>query len=419
MSASQSVYVRRMALMLGLAAAGLAAKAQSPKPLEIKQPILDKNFELLGLLEQDSAAQKELAADASLHAIARERQRALESAIKSCKPDGLCLMRAILWTDEEIEAVALALREMESHSPAVHALVAGSLRSSGANIIEQKQSDANLLESAWQITAHGINHIIEVYGEGAAPRYPLIDSLAVDPKSSDYQSWLLSMVQPLDQNADGLFFEPSLTIALTLLGKNHRDEAGRMEPMETGINAPAVRAVRATTWQRYPYTVIVVPGAGPENREKPLSAAGHERVQLAADAYRAGDAPFILVSGGYVHPAQTRFAEAVEMKRVLIDEFHIPESAILEDPHARHTTTNMRNAAREIYRYGMPMDRPALVITDVPQTDRIASAAFADRCLREMGYVPFQLIRQKSSTEIEFLPRIESLEQDPMDPLDP
>jgi uncharacterized SAM-binding protein YcdF (DUF218 family) len=41
------------------------------------------------------------------------------------------------------------------------------------------------------------------------------------------------------------------------------------------------------------------------------------------------------------------------MKHDLIARLGIPAAAILVDPHARHTTTNMRNAARLLYRYGM------------------------------------------------------------------
>jgi hypothetical protein len=62
--------------------------------------------------------------------------------------------------------------------------------------------------------------------------------------------------------------------------------------------------------------------------------------------------------------------------------------------HARHTTTNMRNAAREIYRYWMPMDKPALVISDTGQIAGIASHAFAYRRLKEMGYFPDSIIRK-------------------------
>jgi hypothetical protein len=134
---------------------------------------------------------------------------------------------------------------------------------------------------------------------------------------------------------------------------------------------------------------------------------------------RNGKAPFILVSGGYVHPAQTHFSEAIEMKKTLIDEFHVPESAILVDPHARHTTTNMRNAAREIFRYNMPTDRPAIVVSDASQITYIAAKSLADRCLRELGYVPYRILRRDGDTNLVVMPLIESLEQDPLEPLDP
>jgi hypothetical protein len=46
-----------------------------------------------------------------------------------------------------------------------------------------------------------------------------------------------------------------------------------------------------------------------------------------------------------------------------MSRFGIPANAIIVDPHARHTTTKMRNAARLIYRYGMPFSAKALVTT--------------------------------------------------------
>jgi hypothetical protein len=165
--------------------------------------------------------------------------------------------------------------------------------------------------------------------------------------------------------------------------------------------------------------VVVVPGAGPGDRDTPLSPSGRKRTQLAAEAYHAGEAPFILVSGGYVHPSQTRFSEALEMKKALLQDYNVPGSAILVDPHARHTTTNMRNAVREMFRYGVPMNKPALVISDAAQIGYIAAQSLADRCLKELGYVPYRIVSRPSDTSLVFLPLIESLEQDPMEPLDP
>jgi hypothetical protein len=107
------------------------------------------------------------------------------------------------------------------------------------------------------------------------------------------------------------------------------------------------------------------------------------------------------------------------MKKSLIADFGIPADAILIDPHARHTTTNIRNAVREIYRYGMPFDKKALITTDPGQSESIESPAFAKRCLNELGYEPQKLGQRISKFDLEFLPVIDALQMDPADPLDP
>jgi hypothetical protein len=143
------------------------------------------------------------------------------------------------------------------------------------------------------------------------------------------------------------------------------------------------------------------------------------RDEIAARRFRDGKAPFILTSGGHVHPSQTEYSEAIEMKRDLMERFHIPAEAIVVDPHARHTTTNMRNAARLLYRYGFPFERKALVTTDLSQSQYIENPDFAKRCASELGYMPFRLLGRTSPFDLEFLPLIESLQIDPQDPLDP
>ena len=223
-----------------------------------------------------------------------------------------------------------------------------------------------------------------------------------------------------DQRADlELFFQPSLKFAMLLLEMNARDEAGRLEPLQSGDNAAAIRRIPSIVWSRYAYSVIVVPGSGPDRPGVNLSPAGKLRVILAARRFRDGKAPLLLVSGGYVHPIQTPFSEAVEMKKYLVTELGVPADAILIDPHARHTTTNVRNAARQIYRYGIPFDKMALIVTDEGQSSSIENASFAARCLRELGYKPYELGRRLSIFDLEFRPAIESLHADPTDPLDP
>jgi hypothetical protein len=67
----------------------------------------------------------------------------------------------------------------------------------------------------------------------------------------------------------------------------------------------------------------------------------------------------------------------------------------------------------------MPADRPAIVVSDAKQIAYIATKSLSDRCLRELGYVPYRILRQDGATNLVVMPLIESLEQDPLDPLDP
>lgn len=390
----------------------------APKPLPLHNVVQDKNFYLLSALRSNPSVRSVLLADKELTEISAERQQYLQLALHSCKENAACTMRSLLWTEEEIRIVSFALERLYRENASLQELVDRNLRPGGAYVLYQKQSGEALLASAWEICARGMNNIVAVYGQGEVPRYPLIDSISFDVKSPDFQQRISSLAQSLATESPNseLFFDPSLKAALQLLAINRRDEAGREEPMESAGNEAAIKTIPSIQWVKFPYSVIVVPGAGPANPNTALSDAGRSRTALAAEVYHAGKAPFILVSGGYVHPSQTRFAEALEMKKALLSDYQVPETAILIDPHARHTTTNMRNAAREIYRYKIPMDKPALVISNAGQVDSIASQAFVDRCLKEMGYLPYQIIGRTSDTSLVFLPKIESLQQDPLDP---
>jgi hypothetical protein len=406
-------------VVLVMASAGWAQVAA--KPLVLKHAVQDKNFYLLSAIEDDARMHAALVADKELQEIGAERRQYLGLMLRSCKGNAVCTMKGLLWTEEEIRIVSFALERLYRENAGVREMVDHELRSSGTYVLYQGRSGEELLAAAWEICARGMNDVIEIYGQGMAPRYPAIDSISFDVNSQEFQQKIATLAQGLaaEPAEAQLFFSPSLKASLELLAMNRRDEAGREEPMETGGNAAAVKAIPGIDWSKYPYSVIVVPGAGPGDPNTALSVAGRSRTALAAEAYHAGKAPFILVSGGYVHPAQTRFAEALEMKKALLADYQVPESAILIDPHARHTTTNMRNAVREIYRYKMPMEKPALVISDKGQIDGIASQAFVYRCMKEMGYLPYKITEHPSETSVVFLPRIESLQQDPLDPLDP
>ena len=194
--------------------------------------------------------------------------------------------------------------------------------------------------------------------------------------------------------------------------------AGDFEPMVEHENKAALEAAKTTAWDNYDYPLILIPGAGTDNYLDSLSSGGVIRCQLAYDAYQKEKAPFILVSGGYVHPYKVLHNEAIEMKRYLL-KLGVPESAILIDPHARHTTTNMRNTARIMFRYGFPTDRPSITVTTPSQSAYIYSDVMHNRCMRELGYHPYSNGKRLSATTAEFFPLISSFQIDTDEPLDP
>jgi hypothetical protein len=389
------------------------------KPLPLHAAIRDKNFYLLSFFEMNPDVRHALSSDTALIRISSERQQRLTQALRSCGQAPDCLIQSLLWKDEDIEAVSSELDNLFKTNERLRKILSEELQKRGTYVLYEQQGMEDALLHAWALCAHGINQVLTVYGEGTSPRYPKIDSAAFDVHSDDFRRSVFTLVGKVNEKKSHLFFESSLDASLQLLTLNHRDESGRFEPMEKAINKAAMQAIPAIRWGTYPYSVIVVPGEGPQDSETALSEIGRQRTALAAEAYRAGKAPFILVSGGFVHPSQTRFAEAIEMKKYLMFNEHVPAQAILVDPHARHTTTNMRNAAREIYRYGIPMDKPALVVSDPLQIKYIQGQPLAARCQHELGYVPYQIVTRPSDTSLVFSPNVESLQQNPLDPLDP
>ncbi len=397
----------------------LAAVA-SAQPLPYRQPVLEKNFPVLAALQQHANAGALAAQEETLRQLAAGKQQRHRQALEQCEANLPCLLDAFRWTEEEISEAASALTRLSSSAPFLH-LLQHKLRPAGLLFRHQSQSDSVLLERGWREAAAGLNRLIDVYGAGKTPRYPAIDTPMYDTQSDGYRRLVYNMVADLAETMPepGLFFERTLRFGLALLELNLRDEAGRFEPMHLGENRAAHAQVARTDFSRYPYSAILVPGAGSDRPGLPLSPAGRLRTAIAARRYHAGKAPFVIVSGGFVHPKQTPYCEAIEMKKALISEFGVPESAILIDPHARHTTTNIRNAVRLIYRYGLPLDRRALITTDVYQSRYIESSVFAERCRTELGYEPFASLKRISIFDLEWNARLESLHADPGDPLDP
>lgn len=390
-------------------------------PLRFHSPVEDKNFYLLSMIEQTVEVEKAVRTDAALARLAAAKRASLAKAAADCAARLDCYADAMKFSDGEMEAAAGALEGLYRSGREVRPMIGGPLRSSGLFVRYHALAGEELLVRAWTEAAQGINGIIDVYGLGRAPRYPAIDSVSFDVKAESYGRLVHTVAAVLAEDSAhlGLFFQPTLRFALGLLEANQRDEAGRFEPLEAGENRAAIGRVKTIAWDRFPYSAIVVPGSGTDRESVSLSPWGKQRLTLAVRRFREGKAPFLLVSGGFVHPNQTAHCEAIEMKKSLRADFGIPESAILVDPYARHTTTNLRNAVRELYRYGFPLGKPGLITTDTDQSASIDSAAFAERCLKELGYQPVVGLRRISAFDLAFSVNVESLQGDARDPLDP
>lgn len=384
--------------------------------LSLPRPVQDKNFYLLSLLQRNPQVRKLLSQNKSLNHLAAAKATALEQT-KTCH-DAHCFDQLVRFDGPTIEAVATELQALANRRE-FKLLAKSDLRPSGVFIRYDNQSDAQMLVAAWKDAANGMNRILSVYGLGEDPRYKDIDHVSYDVSAETYRNLLKAKIAEIKFARAPLFFEPTLDFALKLLEINRRDEAGRYEPLEQRENKAAVQNLSKNKWSDYPYSFILVLGSGGLDLTTRISPQGAQRTDVAAQLFLQHKAPLIIVSGGHVHPMQTPYCEAIEMKRYLIEKYKIPETSILVEPHARHTTANFRNAARLAFRYGIPADRTALVTSS---EDHIASSTreeFRTRNLNELGYFPVEFIKRISPVEAEFKPSVASLFFDANDPLDP
>jgi hypothetical protein len=308
--------------------------------------------------------------------------------IDGCAGAAPCMVEAAIWRDGERDALA---------------------RSAGAKADDVRRE------------IDGLNEVLRVYGVGKLPRYPLIDGSDEAFGTPDFAAMvadavLLATAQAGDPAVAG---DSSLSLALALLDANDKNAAIAFEPLDQRYNAGAVARARRLDWSRFPNTAIIALGVGPEDPGTALSARGKANVRMAAELFMQGLAPFIIVSGSAVHPRDTPHVEAIEMRRALIERFGIPTDAIIVEPYARHTTTNLRNATRRLIALRAPLDRDTLVVSNVGHIDAITSPAFTARNQRELGYQPGRIGPRPSPNTITFRPDDASLRIDPIDPLDP
>jgi len=408
-------------LLLCLFCKGLAAQdvpQQSYQLIKTRNEIQYKNYYLLSLFQQLPGLRKMLSTDTAFSNFYKSKTAQVNEAVKTCKTDISCYAKALKFNSAEIAHIGNRLALLYAENNALGNLVENHLIPSGCYTMFAKEQHKTLLVKAWEQDASAINYAISVYVEGNKPNYPKIDSISFSLTDKSFAELTSASALLSLQGNTKLFFEPTMLFALEALELNERNEAADYEPIAKGVNLAAINQIKKTDWKKYSYSVILVPGAGPEEKDVALSAGGMIRCRLAALQYKKGMAPFIVVSGGRVHPYKTKFSEAYEMKKFLMEVLQIPESAIIMEPHARHTTTNLRNCARLMFRYGMPIDKPGLACTVKSQSYNITNL-LPERCKKELGYYPYKNGKRLSDTESEFYLNTASLQIDFDEPLDP
>jgi hypothetical protein len=377
-----------------------------------------KNYYLLTLFQKVPQVKEMLEEDDVLNSLLKTKLEKAAEALKNCDNEIPCYSGTLMMSSGEIALVSRWLAEHYTTNNAFGNLVREHLIPSGCYIMYADAEPKTILVKAWEQDAAALNYAIGVYVDGKKPNYPRIDSLSFEVKSKSYPAIVSANIYVILREDNKLFFEPTMAFALQAMELDGRLNASDYEPMEFTVNKPALEKVKEIDWSKYKYSIILVPGAGPDDKETEISAGGMLRCRLAAQQFRKGMAPFIVLSGGRVHPYKTKYSEAYEMKKFMMNTLMIPESAIIMDPHARHTTTNMRNASRLIFRYGMPMEKPAITSTLKSQSSYISNTV-ADRSKKELGYYPYKNGNRLSETEMEFYPLVGSLQIDFDEPMDP
>lgn len=384
--------------------------------------VADKNFYLLTVIDHSPSVKKLIAGEAYLKQLFTDRLDLLKKHAIDTTSTPLSLVGGFKYSKEDSTRLAESMLALyNSHHAEFDMLINHHLRPSGYYQHFAGLDNTQLFLKAWGQYTYGINYIIDQFGLGKKMRFPRIDTPNYVVTSRYYRMVMKDMFALLDEQSGAMsqFYQPSMAVAMHLMDANDRDEPARFEPMELGENKPAVNKIKTTQWSKYAYASIVIPGNGPELSTTPISPDNKIHCDVAAMRYLKGMAPFIITSGGYCYPFRGPYCEAIEMKKYLMKKYGIPGDAIIIDPHARHTTTNFRNANRLIIRYGIPTTKPSLFVTSKSQHDYVMNDAFDKRNNHDLGYLPYRDKKSISNHDVVFYPTWESLHMDPLDPLDP
>jgi len=375
-----------------------------------------KIFPFIWMVQNDPQVAKTLQSDKTFQAIESQMNTRIATAIGRCD-SVICMADAVKWQPKEVQEIGKTLQDLYARSGRLQEIVA-TLKANNY-FSSSNESDTSVLRAAWEESVAAYHHIVDVYMEGKHPLYVKIDSISFPKTDVSFQRKIKALLaKQLVANKTSPAFLLPLQLAVETLQLNGRDEAIRYEPLNDGPNKLPFAKIKNTSWSSYQYSCVLIPGLGPEEEGVALAAGAIKRCEEGVKFYRKGVAPFIVVSGGNVHPFKTPFNEAVEMKKYLVAKLGIPDDAVFIEPHARHTTTNLRNTNRLLYRFGIPTDKPVLIVTDSSQSSYIVKG-MERVALRDLGYLPYSQMTRINERETSYYPNRASFRLNPTDPLDP
>ncbi|KAJ7650330.1 hypothetical protein FB45DRAFT_887620 [Roridomyces roridus] len=265
-----------------------------------------------------------------------------------------------------------------------------------------------------------VNRIVDVYCASGRTRYAV--DVSKYGKDSEEFNMLVSNMRSLRLSPGSSDFTPcdAFDFAIELLAYNDCFDAILHPDLWEEENAKAAERARSVDWDKYEYAAILVPGQGPEFPRIKVSPLAQLKMRLAVAELQKGRAPFVVVSGGTVHPAHTAVNEAVEMGIWLTDsrKLNLDRGQVVLEPYSRHTTTNLRNTARVVKRLGAPEGKPILIVSGEEQIRDILGP-MQRRAQVELTHVLGTIMPGSTDFTAVYIPSPLCEIVDPMDPRDP
>lgn len=370
-------------------------------------------------LEKNPKLKEIIVKDDILYRFFLTKEESLQHAILNCT-DMDCMVEAISLSEDENDEIISRLSKIYNQNNQVFSdFMQSTIRPSHSYEFYTHYSDSALFIKAWEEERNGINYIYKAYLQNKGLIYPRVDSAKFEVGSMDYLKAVKQIVQhSIKDKKSNVFFRFSKDIAIAILQLNDRDEAIRFYPLSK-VNQEAYTYIPTIKWEDYSYSGVLVLGIGPKNNGIALSEGGKRNCRMGVKLYRDKKTPLIVVSGGYVHPYGTPFCEAEQMKIYLMDSLGIPEKAVIMEPHARHTTTNIRNTNRIFLRHGVPGNLPIILASNKRHMDYIVSDRFRKVYLRDIGFVTHSRLSRISDTTASYYPTMSSFQINTTEPLDP